>query len=896
MSRTERTDGHAGSTNGLAFKARTSTRMLAIAAALSLGLSACLYLALAGHRTASQGGTTPTASLSPAGLLDLPIAARAPVSAALGAQNPEFAVAPSASGLRASNPAQSMELAFSRAGVSLTATRTHVSLALVGAGQGRIFVAVAPANPRATGNRVTFERAGISEWYENGPLGVEQGFTIRRSLAPAAAGPLTLSMSLSSNARATLARDRHSIVLSESGKAALRYAGLSATDATGRNLPTWLSLGHGRLRIHVAAGNARYPVKIDPFIQRPALKVTPNPGGVSDRVAVSADGNTAIVGAPLTNNKGRAFVFIRSGSTWTQQTTLTPQTEGGREFGEGVALSADGNTALVGVPGAAGRLGFVEVWTRAGSTWTDTSTLSVEGEGPILFGATVALSADGDTAIVGAPGEESEAVFAFQFNGTAWEQQGPALAPGGGPGAGIGIGRTLALSGDGDTALLGAEHADEAFVFTRSGGTWTQQTEPLTGSVPGGFFGSSVAVSGDGQTALIGASGNPDAFVFARSGKTFTQQGEPLSGTGSFGFSVALSEDGNTALIGNPSLTSPGHKGAVAVYRRTGESWGQSGPNLVGGEGEGNEQFGARVALSAAGNIALVSGREADGLVWPFEDTAAVAPSVETKPSVGVTSTAANLQATVNPNGVPATECFFEYGTSESYGSTAACSPAPGSGAIGVLVGAMIPGLQPATTYHYRVVAANAAGTNQGSDLTVTTQNPVAPTIKKLSAKKGTAAGGTLVTITGQGFTGTTAVSFGSTPAASFEVVDAGTLRAVSPAATGGTVDVRVTANGLTSPTTSKDHFELVPSIGGISPGSGPAAGGTSVTITGAGFAPGSSGTAVEFTRTFSGSVTCSSTSECTAVSPAHKKGKAKVTAIVQGLRAKSPVKFEYTP
>ena len=104
-------------------------------------------------------------------------------------------------------------------------------------------------------------------------------------------------------------------------------------------------------------------------------------------------------------------------------------------------------------------------------------------------------------------------------------------------------------------------------------------------------------------------------------------------------------------------------------------------------------------------------------------------PTVETKPASAITQTTATLNATVNPNGGNVTTCEFEYGTTNAYGSSAPCSPAPGSGTSPVAVSAAITGLTANTTYHFRISATNASGTSQGSDETFKTL-PNAPTVE----------------------------------------------------------------------------------------------------------------------------------------------------------------------
>src|SRR5205814_212921 len=96
-------------------------------------------------------------------------------------------------------------------------------------------------------------------------------------------------------------------------------------------------------------------------------------------------------------------------------------------------------------------------------------------------------------------------------------------------------------------------------------------------------------------------------------------------------------------------------------------------------------------------------------------------PSVATRVASSVTQTSATLNATVNPNGSALSDCRFEYGTSSGYGSSAPCSPTPGSGSSPVAVSANVDGLSPNTSYHFRIVASNRGGTGSGSDQTLTT-------------------------------------------------------------------------------------------------------------------------------------------------------------------------------
>jgi hypothetical protein len=266
---------------------------------------------------------------------------------------------------------------------------------------------------------------------------------------------------------------------------------------------------------------------------------------------------------------------------FTQQGPKLVATDAVGSAGQGlsVALSADGNTAIVGGPGDDSGVGAAWVYTRSGGIWSQqaklvgTGAVGNAGQG----GGAVALSADGNTAIVSGEGDNSTtgAAWVFARSGGVWTQQGNKLVGTGAVGNGtVGAeqGTSVALSGDGNTLIVGGpiDNSDTGavWIFTRSGGVWTQQGNKLVGTGAGGnaLQGQAVALSGDGNTAIVGGpndnSGTGAAWVYTRSGGVWTQQGNKLVGTGAVGngtvgaeqgTSVALSGDGNTLIVGGLS-------------------------------------------------------------------------------------------------------------------------------------------------------------------------------------------------------------------------------------------------------------------------------------------------------------------------------------------------------
>ncbi len=389
-------------------------------------------------------------------------------------------------------------------------------------------------------------------------------------------------------------------------------------------------------------------------------------------VAVSADGTTALVGAPGDGGLvGAVWVFTRSGSNWAQQgAKLTVPEEPGTEaglcldepgecgIGASVALSADGSTALVGAPRQHGERGAAWVFTRTGSVWTlrEQLTAGEEEQGAGRFGATVALSADGRTAFVAAPRDNGQrgAVWAFRSSGAGFTHDGPALVAVTKTGTAF-FGNALALSDDGSTALIGSpgagEHAGAAWAYTRSATGWPRiGTELLAGGESGAArFGSSAALSADGRTALIGARSDNEgagaAWVFTKGESGWSQQGPKITpddeaGAGNFGFSAALAASGNLALIGGPRDDHP--LGAVWTFQRTGEVWSQQGGKVVPPAAGAASSFAFRVALAANDSVALVGAPHDDedsGIAWSYLGTPVPAPSItEIAPSSGPVS------------------------------------------------------------------------------------------------------------------------------------------------------------------------------------------------------------------------------------------------------------------
>ena len=423
------------------------------------------------------------------------------------------------------------------------------------------------------------------------------------------------------------------------GGASVRRA--YAVDAVGKALYARSYVKEDNLFIEVEDSGAVYPVIIDPLIE--AQKLVASDGlqnnTFGSSVALSDDGNTMIVGAPEAYapvyRQGAVYVFVRNGTTWVEeQKIFSSDGYNGDKFGISVALSGDGNTALVSAQQADlprlsyNNRGAAYVFVRNGSTWTEQQKLiASDGDDQDWFGDSTALSYDGNTAIVGAVNVEDPggphtkgAAYTFVRSGTTWTEQQRLTSSGGAVNNSEAFGRSVALSDDGNTTIVGADNAQvnlhnsqgAAYVFVRSGIAWTQQQQisPIDG-VAYDFFGTSVALSGDGATALVGSpradvGDNPDqgaAYVFVRDDTIWIEQDKFTASDGSatdwFGRSVTLSRDGIHALVGTDM------KDAAYPFEWDGATW-TTLAKITPLDGSEGDIFGFSAALSEDGSIAIV--------------------------------------------------------------------------------------------------------------------------------------------------------------------------------------------------------------------------------------------------------------------------------------------------
>lgn len=534
---------------------------------------------------------------------------------------------------RARNPGQAWTVRFDGRGFDTTPDDRDwtwgLELARYGWGEELCEVS-APIAVLACGGDLAYAwDDALTEWYRNGVVGLEHGYTIhaRPTQAPSA---LMLDVGVRGGLTPVVSKCGRNVRFDTHDCAAVVYDGLKVFDATGRSLDArWSIKNSGELRLTVIDFGAAYPLTIDPTAQQAYLKASNTQTQDRFGYSIAASGDTVVVGARnedggavgingdgadnSANNAGAAYVYVRNGGRWIQQAYLKASNTGAMdEFG--IAVAIDGDTIAVGAyredsgsPGVNGdqsnnsvsNSGAVYVFVRNGTEWTQQAYLKASNPG-VNDGYAFRVAISGETIVVGAFAEDSSATGVNGSQGN------------------------------------GSNNSGAAYVFVRNGTTWSQQAylkASNTGS--GDDFGLGVAIGGDtiaigapgessnatgvnGNQMNNGASSSGAVYVFVRNGTTWSQQAYiKASNTGAgddFGYSLAIEgntlavgahreDGGSTGVDGDQSSNSAMDSGAVYLFERIGANWSQTAYLKASNAGL-DDLFGESIAMS--GNLVAV--------------------------------------------------------------------------------------------------------------------------------------------------------------------------------------------------------------------------------------------------------------------------------------------------
>ncbi|NPV02019.1 MAG: hypothetical protein HPY53_11625 [Brevinematales bacterium] len=359
------------------------------------------------------------------------------------------------------------------------------------------------------------------------------------------------------------------------------------------------------------------------IIKYSVYKVIANDGAANDNfgtcVAISQDGNTVIVGSPGDNfSKGSVYRYNWNGSTWVENKFIAFDGLNNDWFGYSVAISADGNTFIVGAYNDDSGVGAVYHFHWNGSVWLTNKFIAYDGNTSDNFGISVTITPDGNFFGVGSwsdddKGSASGSIYRFHWNGSVWLTN-KFIAYDGAPNDNLGV--SIAISQDGETVIAGAFGDDVSkgavYRFHWNGSVWMTNKFSAYDGMSYDFFGNSIAISSNGDTIVVGAREDDDkgdasgsVFCFQWNGMIWTtNKFVAFDGTAGdyFGNSVSLSSDGDTIIAA--ALLDDG-KGSVYSFKWNGLIWNTN--KFVAFDGATGDSFGVSAVVSSSGN-AIISG------------------------------------------------------------------------------------------------------------------------------------------------------------------------------------------------------------------------------------------------------------------------------------------------
>ena len=356
------------------------------------------------------------------------------------------------------------------------------------------------------------------------------------------------------------------------------------------------------------------------------VKIVPSDGDTSDKFGFSAghSGDTMVVSTlqddDVAPEAGSAYVYVRNGSAWSlQQKLLAADGDIGDWFG--YSADIDGDTVVIGSrmdDDNGGNSGSVYVYVRSGQTWTEQQKLiASDGEATDLFGHSIDL--DGDTLIIGAIGDDDQALsagaaYVFVRNGQTWTEQQKLTASDGGLLDEFGTSVVV----EGDQAIVGSigdddngDNAGAVYVFTRNASIWSEvaKVKAFDGATSDNF---GLSVDLEGDTFVTTAPADDDngstsgsAYVFVGAGPTWTLEQKVLPNDGSpqaqFGESSALENDRLVVGAWNEANVQSG-AGSAYEFVRSGTTW-QQRHKLVASDAAQSDNFGGTLGLSDGGVV-----------------------------------------------------------------------------------------------------------------------------------------------------------------------------------------------------------------------------------------------------------------------------------------------------
>ncbi len=522
---------------------------------------------------------------------------------------------------------QGTEVEFTPKGLSIFEDSQFLGINLVSYGRGENLVQSTAGLLSVSDNLVEYSYGYLKEKYINGPSGLEQLFSLEKPPSDDQAQPLSFYLNLTGNWQATVNAEHTNAAFMVSEKGGfLQYTRLTAIDARGRTLSTWLEGGGSNLQLNVADDDATYPVQIEAFLQDTRLLPSDPSGGDQLGYSIAISGDTVVAGAPnyctegacleISKFQGAAYVFVKPnngwvGDMWQSAKLIASDRTNMSNFGRSVDIQND--TIVVGAynasPGDLTNAGEAYVFIKPTSGWAGTLTENArltasDKTAGDHFGQSVAII--GDNIAVGSPdadligASDAGAVYMFNKPASGWsgsltevaKLHASDKADDANFGWSIDMDESLLVVGALNASPGDYLHAGAAYVFVMPGEGWSgnlTQSAELTADdkAAGDNLGCSISLNED--TIAVGAynassggtaqSGSGYVFVKPVSGWSgiLTQSAKltAMDKTEGSYFGYSISINGNVIAIGSPfaSLNNYPNSGVVYLFVRPTAGW-----------------------------------------------------------------------------------------------------------------------------------------------------------------------------------------------------------------------------------------------------------------------------------------------------------------------------------
>jgi len=357
-------------------------------------------------------------------------------------------------------------------------------------------------------------------------------------------------------------------------------------------------------------------------------KLLASDGAADDRfgrsVSISKDGVRIIIGSRDKGTggffvRGAAYIFKCTGTTWTQEQKIKADVADTILFGISVSINADGNRVVVGSEGDNSFKGSAYIFKRTGTTWTQEQKIVASDRANFdFFGISVSINSDGSRVIISATRDDNDigSAYIFKRDGTIWTEEQKIIASDGA--SSDRFGTSVSINSDGSRVIIGAQEDDSntgsAYIFKRNGTLWLEEQKILASDAATlDRFGNSVSINADGSRVIVGAffddndNNKGSAYIFKRDETTWTEEQKIIASDRTvddqFGSSVSINSNGCRVIVS--AIGDDSNKGSAYIFNRIGITWTEE-QKIIASDGASSDRFGTSVSINGDGLRTIV--------------------------------------------------------------------------------------------------------------------------------------------------------------------------------------------------------------------------------------------------------------------------------------------------